>query len=306
MRTSLLCALLLTTAAVSASAQQRRDDGRLIYGQGRADRLDTTVTIGADGVVALTANRGDVIVHTGAAGHVAVHANADRGRIRFDASKHRVSVDASDAGGDSRIDVTVPAGVQVTAQTRNGDVSITGTGADVTARTFNGDVTVQDASGHVDFNTLSGDITGARLKGTISANSISGDVHLSDLTGNVSVSSVSGDLTLAHVTSQSVDAQSTSGDITFDGGIDPAGRYSFVTHSGDVSLDIPAAASAQLTVSTWSGSIDSDFPITLQPGEHDIGVETGKRFTFSIGGGEARIRAESFNGDITIRRHGGR
>ncbi len=306
MRPSLLCALLLATVAVSASAQDRRDDGRLLVGRMRADRIDTTVTISADGIVALTANRGDVIVHTGAAGHVVVHANADQGRVRFDASDHRVSVDASDAGGDSRIEVTVPAGVRITAQARNGDVSIRGTGGDVTARTLNGDVNVDDASGHVDLNTLSGDITGGQLKGTVSANSISGEVRLSDVTGNVSVSSVSGDLTLAHVTSQSVDAQSTSGDIAFDGGIDPAGRYSFVTHSGDVSLNIPASASAQLTISTWSGSIDSDFPITLQPGEHDIGIDTGKRFTFSIGGGEARIRAESFNGDITIRRHGGR
>jgi hypothetical protein len=52
------------------------------------------------------------------------------------------------------------------------------------------------------------------------------------------------------------------------------------------------------TVATYSGSIESDFPITLKPGEHGIGT---RRFTFEIGKGDARISAESFSGDVTIR-----
>ena len=305
MRHSLFAALLLVSVATPAMAQDRRDDGR-VFDRRRADRIDTTVTIASGGVVAITARRGDIQVTTGSGNTVHVRAATERGRLRFDASGQRVLVDASDAEDDGRIEVTVPAGVRVTAQTMNGDVSIRGTGGDVSAHTQTGDVTVENAAGHVDFNTLSGDITASRLKGTVSANSVSGDVSLTGVTGNVSVASVSGDLTLRNVTSQSVSAQTTSGDVTFDGSIDPAGRYQFTTHSGDVSLDIPAGASAQLTVSTWNGSIDSDFPITLQPGEHDIGVATSKRFTFTIGGGEARITAESFGGDIVIHHRGGR
>lgn len=305
MRHSLFAALFFVAVAAPASAQVRRDDGR-VFDRRSPDRIDTTVTIGAGGLVALTVRRGDIIVETGSDNTVRVRATTDRGRLRFDASNQRVSLDASDAIGDERILVTVPAGIRVTTQSMTGNISIRGTGGDVTAHTQTGDISVQDASGHVDFNTLSGDITGSQLKGTVSANSVSGDVSLTGVIGNVSASSVSGSLTLRNVTSQSVSAQSTSGDVTFDGAIDPAGRYGFTTHSGDVSLDIPAGASAQLTVSTWSGSIDSDFPITLQPGEHDIGVATSKRFTFTIGGGEARITAESFGGDITIHHRGGR
>jgi DUF4097 and DUF4098 domain-containing protein YvlB len=304
MRFRLLSALFLLIAAAPAGAQSRRDDGRLTN-RDRDARLDTTVAFRAGGLVALSTNQGDITVHTGSANTVIVHATSDRGRIRFDASDNRVSVDATDVG-DGRIEVTVPAGARVSAQTRNGDISIRGTGADVSAHTQTGDVQVEDAAGHVDFGTLSGDITAGRLKGTVSASSISGDLAMDDVTGNVSLASVSGDLTMRRITSQAVDAQTTSGDVTFDGAIDPAGRYTFNTHSGDIGLDVPAKASVQLTVSTWSGSIDSDFPITLQPGEHDVGVSTSKRFTFTIGGGEARVRAESFNGDIVIHRRGNR
>jgi DUF4097 and DUF4098 domain-containing protein YvlB len=308
MRIQTLTALLLFTASVPAAAQSRRDDGRTFNRHNRdglSDRVDTTVAFQAGGLVALSSNQGNIVVHTGSANTVVVHANSERGRIRFDASSDRVSVDASDAG-DGRIEVTVPAGVRVTAQSREGDVQIRGTGADVSVHTQNGDVSVENASGQVDFNTLSGDIVAAQLKGTISASSVSGDIRLTDVNGNLSGSTVSGDVTFQRVTSQSVTANTTSGDIGYDGTIDAAGRYAFAAHSGDISLAIPAAASAQLTVSTWSGSIDSDFPITLQPGEHAIGVENSKRFTFTIGGGEARVRAESFNGDIVIHRRGNR
>ena len=91
---------------------------------------------------------------------------------------------------------------------------------------------------------------------------------------------------------------------SFDGVIDPAGRYELGTHSGDVRLHIQRDASAQLTVSTWNGAIDSQFPITLKPGEHGIGAATAKRITFDIGGGAARITAETFSGDITITSNG--
>jgi hypothetical protein len=50
--------------------------------------------------------------------------------------------------------------------------------------------------------------------------------------------------------------------------------------------------------------VNSDFPITLKPGEHGIGTSNAKHFTFAIGGGAARINAETFSGDITISSNG--
>lgn len=305
MRSSLLVAFLLLAAAVPAAAQQRRDDG-LLYDRDRGGRLDTTVTLDRGGLVALTTRHGDVRVHTGPANTVVVHATAERGRIRFDASRDRVAVDASDLGGDVRFDITVPLGARVSSQSQGGDVSVSGTGGDVSVHSQTGDVTAQNASGHVDLSTLSGDITASDLRGDVSASSVSGEIRLTGVTGNVSAASVSGDVTLSRVTSQSVSAQSTSGDVGFDGAIAADGRYDLGSHSGDVTLTIPADASAQLTVSTWNGSIDSEFPITLEPGEHGIGAGTSKRFTFTIGGGAARISAQTFSGDVVIRRRGGK
>jgi DUF4097 and DUF4098 domain-containing protein YvlB len=55
-------------------------------------------------------------------------------------------------------------------------------------------------------------------------------------------------------------------------------------------------------VSTFNGGIESDFPITLKAGEHGIGAAQAKRLSFTVGRGTARIVAETFSGDITLKR----
>ena len=92
--------------------------------------------------------------------------------------------------------------------------------------------------------------------------------------------------------------------MTFDGLVDSNGRYEMSSHSGDIRLRVQRDARAQLSVATWNGAIDSQFPITLKPGQQRIGTLNAKRFTFEIGSGAARIIAETFSGDITISSNG--
>jgi DUF4097 and DUF4098 domain-containing protein YvlB len=148
----------------------------------------------------------------------------------------------------------------------------------------------------IDLGSLSGDISARGLSGSVEVNAISGDIVLTDVKGDIEATSVSGGIELRNVIARYVRARSTSGDISYDGVIDSTGRYELGSHSGSVDLTIPQNTGALLTVSTYNGSIDSDFPITLKPGEHG-----SKRYTFEIGKGDARISAESFSGDITIR-----
>ena len=89
--------------------------------------------------------------------------------------------------------------------------------------------------------------------------------------------------------------------MTYTGSVGPSGRYSFETHSGTVHLNLPASVGAVFSVETFSGDIDSDFPVTMQPGQ---GRTSQDRFEFTIGDGKARISAETFSGKIIINRVG--
>jgi DUF4097 and DUF4098 domain-containing protein YvlB len=129
---------------------------------------------------------------------------------------------------------------------------------------------------------------------------VSGDIGVTGARGLLEIETVSGDMQLHDVVSKQVRTHSTSGDLTFGGQILDAGRYEFNTHSGEIRLQLPRDVGAQLSVATFSGGIESDFPITLKAGEHGIGSAQSKRLNFVLGQGSARIIAETFSGDITL------
>lgn len=284
--------------------QAQRDRSR--FGRDNRSRVDTTVAFDKNGTVTVSAMDGDIIITGWSRDQVQVHAVSEDDDIRFDASSSRLNLElnGSSHGSDARFEVSVPYGVHVNARTRSGDMSVRGTRGEVEARAQSGDIVVEDVTSRLDVSTLSGDVTASNVSGDVEIGSTSGEVKITDVRGDVEVSTVSGDVGLRGVTAKNVRAKTTSGDVTFDGAIDPAGRYELGAHSGDVRLHVQRDASAQLTVATWNGGISSDFPITLKPGEHGIGTASTKRFTFSIGGGAARITAETFSGDITISANG--
>ena len=291
---------LATWVAAPAAAQSRRDEEEF------ASRIDTTFSFDRRGTVVIIAGPGEVDVTAWDRPQVRVRVRSERSLVRMDATSTRLSLDISRArGGDTRFEVTVPTGVRVSARSTSGDVSIAGTKGPVEARTQSGDLGVSDVAEIVDLNTYSGDVTARGIVGNVEITTLNGEVMLTDVKGDVDATSVSGDIDLRGITARYVRAKSTSGDVTFDGAIDNAGRYELGSHSGSVYFTIPQGTGALLTVATYSGSIESDFPITLKPGEYGS-VSNSKRFTFEIGKGDARVSAESFSGDITIRSAGTR
>jgi DUF4097 and DUF4098 domain-containing protein YvlB len=295
-------ALVLVAVVSRDAAAQRVVRGRITD---QLSHIDTTFAFDRTGTMTVNGGSGDIIVSGTSASQARVRAESDNDNVRLDVSGGRAQVEVTNRrGGDAHIEVSVPYGVRVIVRGQSGDITVRATRGPVEVHNQSGDVTIDEVNGRLDAGTLSGDITVGTVNGDVEIASTSGDVKLSDVRGNVDVGTVSGDIGLRGVTAKIVRAKTTSGDVTYDGAIDPAGRYDLATHSGDVKLRIPRDASAQLTVSTWNGEIDSDFPITLQPGEHGIGSMNSKKFTFSIGGGSARITAETFSGDIAVSSNG--
>lgn len=153
-------------------------------------------------------------------------------------------------------------------------------------------------------STVSGDVVGSGIRGDTEARSVSGDVNLSDVTAKlVEAVTVSGNVDLRNVNADEVVAETVSGDVDFSGEIRKNGDYDMKTLSGDVIMRIPKGAGAQVSGATFSGDFHTSFPITTKATSR---YTRRARLDGTIGDGSARIRVESFSGDVELREIGDR
>ncbi len=262
-----------------------------------AGRLDTTVVFDAQGTLVVSCPQGDVIVVGDARNELSVRARTERGALRFTSNGSRASIEPTSGrgGSDGRFEIRVPTGTRVSIRSSTGDISVSGVHGDLETRSQSADVKIRDA-GRIDVETMSGDVAIERVTGDAIIRTVSGDIDLTDARGDVEVESVSGDIGLRDVAAKQIRTHTTSGDVTFSGPIMADGRYEYNTHAGEIRLVLPGDVGAQLSVATFSGGIESDFPLTLQAGQE----HGNKRLSFTLGKGGARIIAETFSGDITL------
>lgn len=150
--------------------------------------------------------------------------------------------------------------------------------------------------------TVTGDVVATGMRADTDARSVSGDVSLRDIEASlVEATSVSGNIELSRINATEVGAETVSGDVEFSGEIRARGEYDLKTLSGDVIMQIPRNAGAEITGATFSGDFDSSFPITTRSSSRHT---RRQRINGTIGDGSARIRVESFSGDVELRELG--
>jgi DUF4097 and DUF4098 domain-containing protein YvlB len=239
-------------------------------------------------------------------GEVRVRGQSDRLPLRFESVGGAVRVYSPRTrgrgnSGDQRLEVFVPAGTRLTAASVSGDVRVRGVRGDLDARSVSGDVDVESGARRAALTSVSGDVRAAGLDGDVRVESVSGDVTLDGVGGQVDAKTTSGGVTVRRGHLSRLRAETVSGDVRYDGTFARDGRYDLSSHSGEIRLALPANVGAALSLRTYSGSIDTDFPLTLQPNGSGA-ARPGRRLEFTLGGGGARVTAESFSGDITIAR----
>ena len=291
---------LLAFLAVPLAAQDRRDRDR--DRDEYETRIDTTVALDRNATVELSLVSGEIIVTAGGTGQAHVRAYSEHGDLQLQASPMRLSLSVHSRRGrmgDTRYEVTVPVGTRLLLRSTSGDITARGVRGEVEAHTTSGDLQVEGGATRITLESVSGDVRAEQLDGTVRVNAVSGDVALGQVTGEIEVETVSGEITMTDARSKWVRTETTSGDLEYHGTIDPAGRYDFTSHSGEITLTVPPDAGGTLNVETFSGSIESDFPMTIQPnGQNSDGRP--KRMQFTFGNGNARISVETFSGDIRI------
>jgi hypothetical protein len=338
----LLCAFgMPATAAVTRAAAAIDDTPRVPWleryqdsrqGPEQIERFTETYKVPADGAIDLQNISGDVRITTGRNNEIRVeavkrvrHRDANEAKrflelLRIEVTQvgNRVEVRTiyprnmnNRSGGRSisaSVDytITVPPGGAVAAKSISGDVAVTGVKGEVRAETISGDVEVTATPNLVLAKTVSGDVRARDIVGqtSVTLGTISGTVIATGVkVRTLEVGSVSGGVQLSNLQVERLQAKTVSGDIDYDGPLARGGRYEFSGHSGNVRLAVSNTSGFELDASTFSGSIRSDFPVTLHTTARDDGRRGNNnnrsvRGTFGDRGAILSIR--SFSGTVAI------
>jgi DUF4097 and DUF4098 domain-containing protein YvlB len=263
-------------------------------------QTDTTFAVPAGATLSVNNFGGAIVVHGWNQNRVKVHAeHGRRGGVQVSLVGNTVTIKASSRMGAPSVvdmDITVPATMALTLSGTYAEITVEGMQGPISAETVEGEVNVRGGKGNITLHSIQGSVTLADASGRIEVNSVNEDVSLSNVTGEIKAETTNGELTLVGITSSSVEANTINGDVTYEGTITNGGSYSFSSHNGDVTISIPEGANVTLSVATANGDIDSSFPLPLTV------TSKAHRYTFKLGTGLARIEAESFQGDIELRR----
>ena len=152
-------------------------------------------------------------------------------------------------------------------------MAIRGAPSEVTARTKRGHLTIETTSG------------------VVSARSVSGTVTVKGVHGKASVESVSGDCVLHGGDLSEAEMRSVAGEIDFEGAWWARARSSFKTHTGEVSLRLPAATNADFELRSFSGDLETRLgtPRTAS-----------SALDFRAGSGGAEVHVRTFSGDVRV------
>jgi|HubBroStandDraft_6_1064221.scaffolds.fasta_scaffold141917_2 DUF4097 and DUF4098 domain-containing protein YvlB len=146
--------------------------------------------------------------------------------------------------------------------------------------TASGDVKVQNVTGNVNVRSASGNVTVQQAVGRIVATSASGDVSVTDIEGSVSARTASGN----------VEARMNS--------ISGSDSMEFSSASGDVRVWAPQTLDADVTLTTSSGSMETDFALQLEGHESGPGRSAHGR----VGSGSRSLRISTASGNVSLKR----
>ena len=147
-------------------------------------------------------------------------------------------------------------------------------------------------------SSVSGDVEVSHVTGSLNAKSVSGKVRIESAAGAITAHSVSGEV-LVKQASGSVTAKSTSGSVEVEIlRLDNTQKMEFASVSGDIDVQLPSDLGAEIEMSTLSGALETQFPITIQEKQYGPGKSARGR----VGDGSRSLRLHTVSGGLKLRR----
>ncbi|MCU1301471.1 MAG: hypothetical protein JWQ87_1755 [Candidatus Sulfotelmatobacter sp.] len=297
--TSILVLLLACSFAVASTPQGTFEKTFQVNGpvdlEVRSRSGDITVRSGGSGAVTV---RGKIFVSDRwlfGNRHADVSDIEQHPPLRQDGNNiHIEYVNARDISVD--YEITVPADTTIRTHSGSGDQIIEGTRGNADLQSGSGNIKLAQLTGELRLQTGSGDVRAREITGPVRAGAGSGNIELEEAgSGDVDLHTGSGNITARGVQG-AFRADAGSGDITAEG--TQTGTWTVRTGSGNVHVRLPANAAFDADISTSSGTLDLDAPITMTV--QGRVQESHKSIQGKVRGGGPLLTLRTGSGDIHI------
>jgi DUF4097 and DUF4098 domain-containing protein YvlB len=259
---------------------------------------DTTFAVDPSLRLDVRNDEGEIVVRTWDRNEVRVRADHSwRGVFDIERTSSTIRVRSRPWDDDDiRYVLTVPVSMSLDLGGSETDVSVEGSDGEVSVDVSDGEIVIRGGSGRVSARTNDGSIRVEEVEGRIRLFTMDGDITVDRASGDIEAETTDGAIDMVDVTATSVSAMTVDGDIWFDGVLTRQGSYLLQTHDGDVTLHIPEDTDARVRMALYDGDFSSDFSLTFPSWPR------GRRVEFTMGGGNAELEIETFDGDIMLRR----
>jgi DUF4097 and DUF4098 domain-containing protein YvlB len=266
-------------------------------------KVDEKRAAAPDGTVEIENAAGSIRVMGWGRNEVTVTGTLGPGAEGLDLSgsaKHtriEVETDRNPHGVVSDLEVHVPAGSRVEIESFSANISVSDVTGAVSAETVNGTITVTGAAREVSASTVQGAIDISGPISSVQAEAVNGPVTVKGVRGTINASTVNGRLSVSGSSFEKAELEAVSGSIVFDGSLAADADLEAQAVSGNVELSLPGDTSAQVSVSTFSGSVENGFGPATSRGRHGR-VDS----ELTLGDGDARISIETMSGNIVLKK----
>lgn len=268
--------------------------------------IDETLAMAADGLVAVENVAGKIEFDAWDRAEVQIRGETGNSveEVEINSTPSGVEVRVINRKGERRIGGTelylrVPETASIEAESVSADISVTGNrGENLILRTVSGDLEIDASPQRMELQSVSGDV---EFEGSVPRSGIetvSGEIVVVGAYGEINANTVSGDMSLEAGEVNRGRFEVVSGDLVLSLSVADDGRLTCDSMSGDVRISLPDDQQGNFVAQSLSGSIHSDFGKSSR-----VSRGPGVVLEHQEGRGGAKIRAESFSGDISIRKY---
>jgi DUF4097 and DUF4098 domain-containing protein YvlB len=209
-----------------------------------------------------------------------VDVDAEQTGNRVDIQTRQVADTASPDDLRTDFEVSVPQDVELQIHNDSGGVSVSNVLGDMNVETIAAGVDLQDTAGYLTVKTVGGAFQCLRCSGRLEVTSISGNFKLMDLKSSY------------------VRAQTSEGNILFNGSFMPNATYVLKNYSGAIEVRFSPGDSFDLSARSLKGKVNNEAKLTPSA-HHSLPSKFASAFG-TYNSGRAHVELNSFDGTINI------